>query len=182
MMRRRCLVTPRLPISFGVEGTSEQAFVKFLQQLCDDHERDLSLACAKGSGGNTVTVVREANRSLQRRSGRQQYKERLVLLDRDRVAEDREAGLNAEITASKRGFSLIYQDPNFEGVLIRLHRGWEEKKVRKGTERARLQKLWPEYRKPPTAYQLIRQFGLEDLQRAAQHDNELARLLTILGL
>lgn len=181
-MRRRRLVTPRLPIFFGVEGKSEQQFVKFLQHVCDDHERNLSLAYATGSGGNTVTVVREANRSLQRHSGRRQFKKRLVLLDRDRVAEDRKAKIDAEATASELGFILIYQDPNFEGVLIRLHQGYEERKVQKGTERARLQKLWPEYRKPPTAYQLIRRFGLEDLQRAARHDRELARLLTILGL
>lgn len=181
-MRRRRLVTPRVPIFFGVEGKSEQALVKFLQHLCDDHERNLALACAKGSGGNTVTVVREANRSLQRRSGRRQYKKRVVLLDRDRVAEDREAGLDAEMTASKLGFNIIFQDPNLEGLLIRLHKGSEKKRVRKGTERARLQKLWPEYRKPPTADQLIQRFGLDDLRRAARHDKELAQLLKILGL
>jgi len=176
------VVTPRLPLFFGVEGKSEQAFVKFLQHLCDDQQRNLSLDCAKGSGGDTVTVVREASRSLKRRSGRNLYKERIVLLDRDRVAEDRVAGRDAETTASQLGLTIIFQDPNLEGVLIRLHEGSEGKRVRKATVRGRLRKLWPQYRKPPTADQLIRRFGLDDLQRAARHDKSLARLLKILGL
>lgn len=181
-MRRPCVVTPRLPHFFGVEGKSEQSFVKFLQHLCDDQQRNLSLDCAKGSGGDTLTVVREASRSLKKRSGRRLYRERIVLLDQDRVAEDRWAGRDAEATAFELGFTIIFQVPNLEGVLIRLHKGSEEKRVRKGTERAHLQRLWPEYRKPPTADQLIRRFGLDDLRRAARHDKELAKLLKILGL
>ncbi len=181
-MRRRHSVKPRRPIFVGVEGKSEQAFVKFLQHLCDDNGLSLSLDCAKGSGGDRVMVVQEAGRSWKKRSGRNQYKDKLVLLDQDRVEEDREAGRDADARASELGFRIIYQAPNLEGLLIRLHQGSEQKTVKKGTERARLQKLWPEYSKPPTADQLIRRFGLDDLRRAARHDEELGRLLDVLGL
>ncbi len=181
-MGRRPSVKPRRPIFIGVEGKSEQAFVKFLQHLCDENNRNLSLDCSVGSGGDTVKVVLEADCSLKKRSGRNQYKERLVLLDRDRVEEDREAGRDAEPKASELGFLIIFQDPNLEGLLIRLHQGLEQKTVQKGTESARLRKLWPEYRKPPTADQLIRRFGLDHLRRAAGHDEGLGRLLDVLGL
>ncbi len=47
---------------------------------------------------------------------------------------------------------------------------------------AELRKVWPEYSKPPTADQLSKRFALSDVQRAAQHDSELQRLLKVLGL
>ena len=182
MKRRIPTVRPRRPVFIGVEGKSEQAFVKFLQHLCDEHSRDLSLICAKGSGGDTVTIVREAHRTLKKRRGRIQYKDRLVLLDEDRVDADLQAGLDAKAVASELGFEIIYQAPNLEGLLIRLHLGFEQKSVARGTEGERLRKLWPEYGKPPTAHQLIRRFGLDDLRRAAQYDQELKRLLDVISL
>ena len=45
-----------------------------------------------------------------------------------------------------------------------------------------LRKVWPEYGKPPTATQLRQRFDLSALRRAARHDQELQRLLAILGL
>ena len=45
-----------------------------------------------------------------------------------------------------------------------------------------LRKVWPEYRKPPTADQLSRRFTLPDVRRAARHDEEWAKLLETLGL
>ena len=129
-----------------------------------------------------MTIVREAHRSLMKRRGQTQYKERLVLLDRDRVDADLQAGLDAEAIASELGFRIIYQDPNLEGLLIRLHVGSEQKSVKRGIEGERLRKLWREYSKPPTAQQLIRKFGLDDLRRAALYDEGLRRLLDVLGL
>ena len=128
-----------------------------------------------------MTIVREAHRYLKKRRGRIQSKDRLVLLDRDRVDADLQAGLDAEAIASKLGFKISYQDPNLEGLLIRLHEGFEQNTVARGTEGERLRKLWPKYNKPPTAQQLIRRFGLDDLRRAAQYDKGLRRLLDVIG-
>lgn len=111
MKRRLPTVKPRRPVFIGVEGKSEQAFVRFLQHLCDKHGRNLSLICARGSGGDTVAIVKEAHRSLKRRRGRIQYKHRLVLLDQDRVDADRQGGRDADAIASELGFEIIYQAP-----------------------------------------------------------------------
>ena len=47
---------------------------------------------------------------------------------------------------------------------------------------AELRKVWPEYSKQLTADQLSQRFTLSDVKRAAQHDSELQRLLTVIGL
>ena len=77
---------------------------------------------------------------------------------------------------------IIFQDPNLEGLLIRLHQGQEDRKIAADNAMAELRKVWPEYSKPPTADQLSKRFALSDVQRAAQHDSELQRLLKVLGL
>ena len=46
-----------------------------------------------------------------------------------------------------------------------------------------LRKVWPGYDKGSlTSHQLKRRFGLNDLRRAAQKDEELRRLMGALGL
>ena len=108
--------------------------------------------------------------------------DRLVLLDSDRVEADLQSGRDAKAMASKLGLEIIFQDPNLEGLLLRLHDGYERRRVMKGAVNARLRRVWPDYRKPPTQFQLSGRFGRNDLRRAAQHDQDLQRLLDILGL
>jgi hypothetical protein len=75
-----------------------------------------------------------------------------------------------------------FQDPNLEGVLLRLHPGQERRKVAPQDAERELRRLWPEYRKPPTAAQLKQRFSVSDLRRAARHDGELRKLLSVVGL
>ena len=108
--------------------------------------------------------------------------DRLVLLDSDRVEADLQSGCHAKAMASKLGLEIIFQDPNLEGLLLRLRDGYERRRVMKGAVNARLRRVWSDYRKPPTQFQLSGRFGRNDLRRAAQHDQDLQRLLDILGL
>ena len=133
-------------------------------------------------GGDTATVVEEAGRYLARSAGRREVGARLVLLDRDRVREDRRAGRDAQVVASKWNLQLIYQDPKLEGLLLRLHKGSERRRVAASTAETELRRVWPEYRKPPGVEQLSQRFTLADVRRAALYDEELQRLLTVLGL
>ena len=105
-----------------------------------------------------------------------------MLLDRDRIAQDISAGRDACAVASKWRVELLYLDPNLEGLLLRLHPGRERRSIAPGDALKELRKIWPEYRKPPTAAQLRQRFDLPALRRAARHDQELQRLLAILGL
>ena len=142
----------------------------------------LHLNVGLGNGGDSVVVVEEAARYLNRHSERRGIKDRLVLLDSDRIRQDKQAGLDAQSVASKKNLKLIFLRPNLEGLLLRLHKGHESRKI-VNNAMAELKKVWPQYsKKQLTADQLKQRFALSNLQRAAQYDNELKRLLEILGL
>jgi hypothetical protein len=179
-MRRRS-IEPRRVIFIGVEGKSDQAFARFLGRCCEEASLHLHLDVRPGSGDDSVAVVEEAVRYL-RHSGKSNILNRLVLLDRDRIKQDLQAGRDAQAVASRAKLEIIFQEPNLEGLLIRLHQGPENRIIAADNAMAELKKVWPEYSKQLTADQLIQRFALSDVQRAAQRDSELQRLLEVLGL
>lgn len=182
MRRRVRQVEPRRIVFVGVEGESERAFVRFLARCCEEAGLHLHLDVRPGNGGDSVSVVEEARRRLEKHPARNEIGDRIVLLDRDRIRQDLEAGRDARALASRWNIELIFQEPNLEGLLLRLHRAREQRRVAPGDTMKELRKIWPEYRKPPAADQLRRRFDLSALRRAAEYDRELGRLLTILGL
>ena len=181
-MRRRSRIEPRQIIFIGVEGPSERALVQFLARCCDDEELHLHLEAKPATGGDTLAIVEEAKRRLERHPARMEIKTKLVLLDRDRLDQDVEAGRDPRPLALKGNITLVFQDPNVEGLLLRLHPGQAQRRVAPQDAERELRKRWPEYRKPPTAAQLIQRFSLSDLRRAARHDGELRKLLIAVGL
>ena len=183
-MPRRRPIEPRRVIFIGVEGKNDRAFAKFLQSCCDGAGLHLHLNVMTGSGGDSVAVVREAARRLKRHLDRKDnISYSLVMLDRDRYAQDVQAGRDAQAVASKSKLKIIFQNPNLEGLLLRLHQGHESREIAAGDSMAELRKVWPEYRKSSlTADQLKRRFTVSDLRRAARHDQGLRRLLDVLGL
>lgn len=182
-MPRRRPVAPRRVIFIGVEGKSDQSFARFLQFCCDGEGLHLHLNVKTASGGDSVAVVREAARRLKRHPGRGDISHSLVLLDRDRHPQDVKAGRDAQAVASTAKLEIIFQNPNLEGLLLRLHRGYESRAIVAEDSMAELRKVWPEYSKSSlTADQLKLRFSVYDLRRAAQHDKELRRLLDVLGL
>ena len=178
---RRYRVPLRRVIFIGVEGMSDRAFVRFLQNCCDEKGLHLHLNTKPADGGDSVVVVEEAARYLNRHFERRDISDKLVLLDADRIRQDKQAGRDAQSVASKENLELIFLHPNLEGLLLRLHEGHESRKIVNNAE-AELRKVWPEYSKQLTADHLRQRFTLSDLQRAARHDNELKRLLEILRL
>ena len=181
-MRRRRSVEPRRAIFIGVEGESDRAFVRFLQRCCEEEGQRLNLLVKPGGGGDSVSVVEEAGRHLARHSAKRDIRDKLVLLDRDRIPQDLKAGRDAQAAAAGWNLKILFQDPNLEGLLFRLHQGHERRRTTAGDSMTVLRKVWPEYRKPPTADQLSRRFTLSDVRRAARYDKELRQLLEILGL
>ena len=181
-MRRRSRIEPRQIIFIGVEGPSERSFVQLLARCCDDAGLHLHLDIKPANGGDSVAVVEETKRRLERHPARREIKRRLVLLDQDRLEQDIEAGRDPHALARKAGMELVFQQPNLEGLLLRLHSRQERRRVSAHDALAELRKVWPEYRKPPAAYQLRQRFAVSDLRRAARHDGELRKLLIAVGL
>lgn len=181
-MRRRRPVEPRRVIFIGVEGESERAFARFLQRRCADAGLHLHLDITLARGGDSVSVVQEAGRYLARHAGQREMGARLVLLDRDRVEQDLRAGRDAYTVARRWNLQLIFQDPKLEGLLHRLHPGCEQRRVPARHALTELRRVWSDYGRPPTVDQLSQRFTRSDLQRAARYDDELQRLLAVLGL
>ena len=169
-MRRLRRIERRRAIYIGVEGDSDRALVGFLQWCCDEAGLHVYLYIRPGTGGDSYAIVEHARRRLERHAGRNEFRHRLVLLDRDRVKQDRLAGRDAPALAAKAGFEIIYQEPNLEGLLVRLHGNQEQRRVAAASAEEELRRLWPEYRKPPTVDQLKQRFKLADVRRAAQYD------------
>lgn len=182
-MRRRPGIEPRRVIFIGVEGKSDRAFVQFLQRWCDARGLHVHLNVSQGSGGDSVAVVQEAGRRLKRHPGQRGIKHRLVLVDSDRIEEDRRANRDAFEEARRWGLQIILQQPNLEGLLLRLHAGQEQRSIRPDDAMTELRKQWPDYAKGSlSADRLRRRFSLSDVQRAAVQDDQLRKLLEILGL
>ena len=175
-------IPPRRPIFIGVEGTSEKSFIRFLQSCCDAAGLHVHTVVVVAGGGDTVCVVEEAHRSLIRNRTKREFHDRIVLLDRDRVARDQQSGRDAKAVAARLGLEAVFEEPNFEGLLVRLHREYEGLNLAPGRVDEYLKRVWPTYRKPQSAKSLTDRFSVADLRRAAKHDGQLRRLLRILGL
>ena len=181
-MRGRRRVQPRRTVFIAGEGPSERAFVIFLQRLCDESDLYVHLDAKPQDGGGAVNVIEQAGRWLEKNPPKREYKARLVLLDRDRVVEDPQEGDKARKAARRYGLDIIFQDPNLEGLLVRLHQRQEQRKIRASESESELRRMWPAYQKPPTAEQLRQRFTLDDVRRAAVHDEYLRKLLEVIGL
>lgn len=67
--------------------------------------------------------------------------------------------------------------------MFRLHEGHEQRRMGSEVAARALRKQWPDYAKGSlSADRLRRRFSLRDVQRAAVHDEQLRKLLDILGL
>lgn len=112
---RRSKVKRRRVVFIGVEGRSDRAFATFLQRLCDEKGLHLHLIIKAGNGGDSVSVVEDAARYLKRHSGKKDIGDRLVLLDSDRIVQDRHAGRDVQNVASKEKLEIIFLGRTWKG-------------------------------------------------------------------
>ena len=170
------------PIFVGTEGASEAQFAYFLRDLCLAERLDVHVKVWKGNGGDSLSVVREMERYMRANELVREFSRKFVLLDEDRIVEDRRAGRDAITAAAKAGIQVVLQRPDIEGVLRRLHRGEEQRSVPREQSMVALRRLWRDYEKPASKEQLVRRFGLGDLRRAAEFDPQLRELVSGLRL
>ena len=133
-------------------------------------------------GGDSFGIVEYSVEQYRQRKRHGPYSTALILLDADRVEDDRSRGRDPLTALGGEDLSLIFLKPNIEGLLIRLHRGYEGRFVSAREAKRMLQKLWPGYAKPASAEALGRRFESGDLRRVARHDTDIREALQLLGL
>ena len=164
------------------EGESEESFIKWISGLAEARNLNLHLHPVNLEGGGFRKMLEQAvMREARERKQNGPFRGRFLLLDADRVADDPWSIEKLRTEAGQNGFTTILQQPNFEGVLLRMHEGCERDFLCKAATESRLKSRWPHYRKAMDALELARKFNLEDLLRAGRADPFLAELLKRLG-
>lgn len=176
------IIKQRTPFFLPVEGEGEQSFIKWIQYLCDQNGLHVHLDCQLLGGGGYKTMLEKAVR-YRRHKERHKAKYSILVLDGDRADyDDGWSLLHLRQEAEKCKMIVCVQQPNLEGLLLRLLPGRENLQPSASSVQKQLRSAWPDYEKPADARALITKFKLEDLLRVARIDLELRSLLTAIGL
>jgi hypothetical protein len=167
----------------AVEGEGEQSFIKWLHQLCDERNLNKHLDCQLLSGGGYRVMLERAVRE-RRRKGRKNAKASILLVDRDRADRGDDGWLLEKLKqqASKHNIVVCVQNPNLEGIFLRMMPGKESLQPSGSSVQTQLRSAWSSYKKPADTRTLAGKFTLDDLLRVAKVDTELGRLLSIIEL
>ncbi len=128
-------------------------------------------------GGDSLEVVQfSVSEYYSRKSRFGDYSAGFILLDEDRIEQDRAANRSPEKEIGASPIEVILQRPNFEGLLLRLHPGMEQHYVAAENANRMLKKKWPTYRKNADRMAFQKRFDINDLRRLARHDDEIEKL------
>ena len=117
-------------------------------RLCEGVGLRVHLDIRVCGGGDSLAVVSFSVKQYRKRSKQfGKYSSGLILLDDDRIEEDKRHGRDPFAGLAGEDLSLVRLVPNFEGLLLRLHPGYENRTVSKQTAKRDLQRKWPEYEK-----------------------------------
>jgi hypothetical protein len=165
----------------AVEGESEQSLVRWLQTL-SEKELNIHLDVALLGGGGFNSMLEKAVRLHRGGCRIGVYRDRFLLVDGDRAEQGDWTIEKLKREAAKHKFIVCVQNPNHEGLLLRMMPGKEREIPATASAKARLQSRWAGYEKPMNAQALGRQFSLNDLLRVASVDTDLAVFLRKIGL
>lgn len=175
----------RSRIFIAVEGEGERAFVKLLQEFSDNLGLSLSLDAHVLNGGGYKKMLNSAIKKMRKVNKlKNPAKLAIIIVDSDRSEnnDDQWSMDKLKQEVSKNGFFLFAQNPNQEGLLIKLFPDNENKKIPKNHINTELRKIWPDYKKPINFYKLKDKFSLEDLTRVSSVDAGLKELMIKIGL
>ena len=176
------IIKTRARFFVAVEGESEQSFVKWLQSL-SEKELHIHLDGVQLGGGGFKSMLQKAVRLHKRRcriAGA--YQDRFLVVDGDRAEQGDWSIEKLRHEAAKYKITVCVQNPNHEGLLLRMMSGMQHEIPDAASAEKRLESRWPNYQKPVNAHTLGRQFSLEDLLRVASIDPDLGTLLKKIGL
>ena len=134
-------------------------------------------------GGGVKSMLEKARLQHARRckiSGA--YKDRFLIVDEDRAGQGDWSIDTLKREAEKYKFTVCIQNPNHEGLLLRMMPGLEREIPEAALAESKLKSHWPNYRKPVNAHALGRQFSVNDLLRVACVDADWGNYLKKIGL
>ena len=177
------IIQKRKRIYIAVEGDGEQSFIRWLQLLSDQQDLHVHLDCQPLGGGGYRSMLEGAVRE-RKRKGRLTAKTSILLVDADRAQRGDDGWSLSQLSqeALKHKISVCVQDPNQEGLLLRLMPENERLQPNAANVQKQLRSIWPDYQKPVDARTLASRFSLDDLVRVARVDLELRNLLSTIGL
>ena len=173
----------RRRIFVGVEGKSEKSFVVWIKKLCDEAELCVHLDIWVAGGGDTKNIIKGSINTMTRRKNyKGNYDAALILVDHDRLESDLATDQELAALIKSKDINIIWQNPNLEGVLFRLHEGNENRFVTATDAKSKLIKLWPDYSKKINVMDIRKRLSVHDLKRAAKFDKQLQNIVSILNL
>ena len=165
----------------AVEGESEQSFIRWLQML-SQRELHVHLDAVLLGGGGFKSMLQKAVRLHKRRCRTGAYQDRFLVVDGDRAGQGDWSIEKLRREAAKHKITVCVQNPNHEGLLLRMMPDMEHEIPDAASAEAKLKSRWENYQKPVNAHTLDRQFVLDDLLRVAKVDSDLEKLLKRIGL
>jgi hypothetical protein len=184
--RRRPVILQRVPIFFGCEGESEQAYGQVLNDLLREANRPFHLEVVNlnPGAGDPIARLRRAEQEIaRRRLRRAEFRLKVVLMDSDQVAADARRRQQAEQLARDFDIRIIWQEPCHEAILLRHLDGFDRNRPPTSADaEAALRGAWPDYRKPMTKVQLARRIVLDAVRRAAAVEPSLSEFFHYIKL
>lgn len=182
--RRRPYILARRPSYLGCEGQSERAYGERIRQLLDQHRQDVHLAVEvlRPGGGDPLALVELAVARMadHQRKRRMNYVHRAILLDTDIVGQSPDRDLLAVALAVEHGVRLVWQNPCFEGLLLR-HFDVATNPRSCDDALFALRRVWPAYKKGLSARELGSRIGRTEILLCATVEDELRLFLSDVG-
>ena len=176
----------KMPVFLGCEGASEVAYGQFLARLlaAANLAVHLEVVALNPGAGDPLSLIKRIIKELPRREARRTpFKLKIVLMDADRLQNDRVRKSATETLAQDHGIGILWQRPCHEALLLRHFEGHQNQQpadCRSAT--ALLQKLWPDYEKPMSTTDLARRIDQAGLFRAASVEPAVQHFLAQIGL
>lgn len=179
-MRRRLAIPQRKPIFIGCEGESEQGYAQVLRDLAERDHCHVHLHVEVLRMGDALSRIEFARRKVEElKRKRTEFTGKFLMLDTDEFAQQQEGMQEATRRAEENGFRVIWQEPCFEGLLLRHFQ--RQKPMTNVLALQALRREWPEYRKGMTRAEMGRRIGRTEVMRAANLELGLAELLRVMG-
>jgi hypothetical protein len=185
-MSRQPHIPQRKRIFLGCEGESEQSYGALLQRLANEQNLPLAIdsVILKGGGDPLGYLQLAVSKIEEEEEKRGEYMVRAVLIDKDRLGQNKERDQRIPTLISQHCLQIIWQEPCHEALLLRhLPNCQSLRPVSTELAIKELGRRWPRppYRKGMPSTRLADVIKMPDILAAAGVDEALHHFLESIG-